>query len=144
LAEQNYKNHIRLVPMFHFFLAGLILLTFIGSIVNLYKSIGDSERIYSASLITALSVCAILLFVFTRNFPLRAQDRAIRAEENLRHFALTGRLLDPRITMRQIVALRFASDAEFVELTRKSAAENLSSNAIKQSVKNWRADHDRA
>jgi hypothetical protein len=130
--------------MFHFFLAGLILLTFIGSIVNLYKSIGDSERIYSASLITALSVCAILLFVFTRNFPLRAQDRAIRAEENLRHFALTGRLLDPRITMRQIVALRFASDAEFVELTRKSAAENLSSNAIKQSVKNWRADHDRA
>jgi hypothetical protein len=144
MAEQNYKNHIRLVPMFHFFLAGLILLTFIGSIVNLYKSIGDSERIYSASLITALSVCAILLFVFTRNFPLRAQDRAIRAEENLRHFALTGRLLDPRITMRQIVALRFASDAEFVELTRKSAAENLSSNAIKQSVKNWRADHDRA
>jgi hypothetical protein len=144
MAEQNYKNHIRLVPMFHFFLAGLILLTFIGSIVNLYKSIGDSERIYSASLITALSVCAILLFVFTRNFPLRAQDRAIRAEENLRHFALTGRLLDPRITMRQIVALRFASDAEFVELARKSAAENLSSNAIKQSVKNWRADHDRA
>lgn len=144
MAEQSYQNHARFVPMFHFVLAGLILLAFIGSLVNLYKSIGDSERIYSASLIAVLSFCLILLFFFTRVFPNKVQDRAIRAEENLRHFALTGKLLDPRITLGQVIALRFAPDAEFVELARKAAAENLSPDTIKKSVKNWRADNHRA
>jgi hypothetical protein len=75
-----------------------------------------------------------------RTFPLKAQDRAIRAEENLRHFALTGKLLDPRLTMKQIIGLRFACDAEFPELARKAAAEGLSMDAIKKSVKSWRSD----
>ena len=48
-----------------------------------------------------------------RVYPLKAQDRAIRADENLRHFAMTGKLLDPRLTVKQVVALRFASDGEF-------------------------------
>ena len=68
---------------------------------------------------------------------------AIRAEENLRHFALTGKLLDSRLTIKQIIGLRFASDAEFVELARKAAYEGLSQDAIKRAVKNWRADHNR-
>ena len=68
-----------------------------------------------------MSVALFLLFVFTRNFAMGVQDRAIRAEENLRHFALTGKRLDPRLTIKQIVGLRFASDAEFVELARKAA-----------------------
>src|SRR5438105_881273 len=144
MTEQNYQNHTRFVPMFHFVLLGLIAVTFLGSLVNLYRSIGDSQRIYSASLITVLSICTILLFAFTRNFPLKVQDRSIRTEENLRHFALTGKLLDPRITMRQVIALRFAPDAEFVELARRAAAENLSPDEIKKSVKNWRADNYRA
>src|SRR6185369_5196323 len=109
----------------------------------LWQSWGDHERLYSASLIAALSVGLVLLIVFTRNFPLGAQDRAIRAEENLRHYVLTGKLLDPRLTIKQIVGLRFASDAEFVELARKAADEGMEQDAIKKSVKNWRADHDR-
>jgi hypothetical protein len=129
--------------MFHGVVFGLLLLTFIGSLVNLYESLGDHSRLYNASLITALSTATLILFFFCRTFPLRAQDRAIRAEENLRHFVLTGKTLDPRLTMRQIIGLRFASDAEFVELARTAATENLSQDAIKRAVKNWRADHDR-
>jgi len=56
---------------------------------------------------------------------------------------LTGERLDPRLSIKQIVGLRFASDAEFVELARKAAAEGLPQDAIKRSVKTWRADHDR-
>ena len=75
-----------------------------------------------------------------RIFALKAQDRAIRAEENLRHFALTGQLLDPRLSIRQVIGLRFASDGEFVALAKRAAEEKLSPNAIKQAVKDWRAD----
>jgi hypothetical protein len=143
MEEQSYAKHTRLVPMFHFVLLGLIALSIIGSLVNLWQSVGDHERLYSASLITVMSFAMLLLFVFTRNFAVGVQDRAIRAEEALRHFALTGKRLDPRLTIKQIVGLRFASDAEFPELARKSAEEGMSNDAIKKSVKNWRADHDR-
>jgi hypothetical protein len=71
------------------------------------------------------------------------QDRAIRAEENLRHFVMAGKPLDRRLTVKQIVGLRFASDGEFVELARKAAEEGLPQDTIKKSVKSWRADHDR-
>ena len=143
MPEQSYAKHAKFVPMFHFVLSGIILLSFIGSLVNLWQSLGDHERLYNASLITALSVALLLLFFFTRSFAMGVQDRAIRAEENLRHLALTGKLLDPRLTMKQIVGLRFASDAEFAELARKAAEEGLAQDTIKKSVRNWRADHDR-
>jgi hypothetical protein len=143
LPEQNYSNHRQTVPAFHFFLLPVLLLTLIGSVVNLYKSWGDHERFYSAALIVVLSFCAILAVLFSRMFALRAQDRAIRAEENLRHFAMTGKLLDPRLSALQIVGLRFASDEEFVALARKAAEESLTPGAIKQAVKNWRADNYR-
>ena len=141
--QQSYAKHAKFVPLYHQVLAGIIVLTLIGSFVNLYQSIGDHTRIYSASLISALCVALVLLFSFARIFPLKAQDRAIRAEENLRHYVLTGKLLDPRLSLRQIVGLRFASDAEFPALAAKAAAEGMSQDDIKKSVKNWRADYDR-
>ena len=137
---QSYKNHAQIVPLYHRVLTGLLLLILIGSFVNLTKSWGDSTRFYSASLIVALTIAAILLFVFVRVFPLKAQDRAIRAEEQLRHYVLTGKLLDRRLTMRQIVALRFASDAEFGALAQRAVEQSMSPDAIKQAVKEWRAD----
>ena|ERR1051326_3262796 len=137
---QNYSNHRQSVPVFHFVLAPILLLTFIGSLVNLFQSLGDHQRLYSASLIAVLSFCGILLAFCARNFPLKAQDRAIRAEENLRHFAMTGKLLDPRLSIRQVIALRFASDAEFVLLAQRAADEAMNPDAIKKAVKNWRAD----
>ena len=138
--QQGYKNHAQVVFLYHRVLTLVLLVILIGSLVNLTKSWGDSTRFYSASLIVALTIAAILLFIFVRVFPLKAQDRAIRAEEQLRHYVLTGKLLDSRLTMRQIVALRFASDAEFVALAQRAADQSLSADAIKQEVKQWRAD----
>jgi hypothetical protein len=125
-------------------LFGILLLTFIGSIVNLTESWGDPARFYNSSLIVALTVALVLTAIFARTFALKAQDRAIRAEEQLRHYVLTGKLLDPRLTMRQIVGLRFASNDEFVALAQRAADQSLSQDAIKREVKQWRADVNRA
>jgi len=140
MPAQSYENHVQLVTAYHRITLPLLLLTLIGSGVNLYLSWGDHERVYSASLIVVLTVCLVLTAFFARVFALKAQDRAIRVEENLRHFAITGKLLDPRLSVKQIVGLRFASDEEFVALARKAAEENLTEDAIKRAVKNWRAD----
>jgi hypothetical protein len=78
-----------------------------------------------------------------RTYALKAQDRAIRAEESLRYFILTGKAIDTRLRMGQIVALRFASDNEFVALAEKAATEGLSGKQIKQLIQNWKADYRR-
>lgn len=143
MPEQSYAKHAKFVPLFHFVLFGIIFFSFIGSLVNLWQSWGDHQRIYSASLISAIIVALVLLFFFVRTFAMGVQDRAIRAEENLRHFVLTGKLLDPRLSIKQIVGLRFASDGEFAELARKAAEGSMPQDEIKKSVKHWRADHDR-
>jgi hypothetical protein len=140
MDEQNYSNHRQFVPMFHGVLLGILVLTLIGSVVNLFESWGDHQRIYSASLILVLVVCSFMLFFFCRIFALKAQDRAIRAEENLRHFVITGKLLDPELSVRQIIALRFASDAEFVALAQQAAAGKMAPDAIKRAITHWRAD----
>lgn len=139
-TTQNYANHRQYVPGFHIVLLGMLVLTLIGSIVNLVKSLDDHQRLYSASLIVVLDIAALMLWFFIRTFSLKAQDRAIRAEENLRHFAMTGKLLDARLKLGQVIALRFASDGEFVALAKKAADEGLAPNDIKQSIKDWRAD----
>jgi hypothetical protein len=84
-----------------------------------------------------------LLFWYCRVFPLKAQDRAIRAEENLRHFVLAGRLLDPRLGVKQIVALRFAPDDEFIALAARAVGQNLAPDDIKKAIVNWRPDEYR-
>jgi cytochrome c biogenesis factor len=140
METQNYANHRQVVPMFHFVLFPLMVLTLIGSCVNLCCSWGDHHRLYSASLIVVLTVCVLILSFFCRIFALKAQDRAIRGEENLRHFVLTGKLLDARLTIRQIIALRFASDDEFVSLAQEAAEKGMDADAIKKAVKKWRGD----
>lgn len=143
MSTQNYKNHGRFVPMFHGVLFWMIVLTLVGSLVNLYHSIGNHDRLYSAALIVVLDVCLVFLFFFCRIFALKAQDRAIRAEENFRHYLLTGKPLDSRLNIRQIIALRFAPDDEFVPLAKRAAEEGTAPDEIKKAVKNWRADEYR-
>jgi hypothetical protein len=137
---QNYANHRQFVPAYHYVAFGVLLATLIGTCVNLYESIGDSARIYNASLLVTLTFGTLMVFFLCRVFALKAQDRAIRAEEQLRHYVLTGALLDARLTIRQIVGLRFASDAEFAALARRAADENLAEDDIKKAVTTWRAD----
>jgi hypothetical protein len=143
-TDQNYGNHKRFVPLYHFFLLGLGLATLLGSFVNLGKSIMHGDPVYSPSLICALSLCCFIAFLFLRRFALKAQDRAIRGEENFRHYVLTGKPHDARLRMGQIIALRFASDEEFPALAIKAVAENMSPDDIKKAVKKWRADDHRA
>ncbi len=137
--QQNYSNHRRFVSAYHYFTFALIVATLIGACINFFESFG-SEGLYSASLILALTVAGGMCFFFLRVFALKAQDRAIRAEENLRHYVRTGSLLDPRLDMRQIIGLRFASDEEYDDLSSRAASEGMSENDIKKAIRSWRAD----
>jgi hypothetical protein len=88
-------------------------------------------------------MCCILLYAYVRIFPLKAQDRAIRAEENFRHYILSGKPLPAGLRVGQVVALRFASDEEFLELAEKATKDNLSNKDIKLLIKNWKPDYHR-
>lgn len=140
--EQNNSNHSRFVTGYHRVLSLLLLAGFVGSITNLVRSF-NNENLYSASLLVLLFVIAILIGWYVRAFPLKAQDRAIRAEESLRYYILTGKALPVNLRMGQIVALRFASDEEFPGLTEKCIQKNLTVKEIKSAIKNWKADHYR-
>jgi len=142
MSEQNYKNHSRYLIQWHLLTGVAVIAVVIGSIINLVNS--AKENLYSASLLVAVSFILVSIFWYARAFALRAQDRAIRAEENFRHFILTGKPLDKQLRMGQIIALRFASDEEMPLLAIKSVAEKLSSKQIKQSITSWRPDYNRA
>jgi len=141
MKSQNISNHARFVPLYHFvaLLGSLFLL--VGAIVNLVKT--SEENLYDASLLAFGALLLLLTVFYARVFALKAQDRAIKAEENFRHYVLTGKVMDSKLTVRQIIGLRFASDEEFIELSKKAVAENLSEKEIKKSIKNWKADNYR-
>jgi len=127
MPSQNYATHRRTDPVFHRTLLPILFLTIIGSCVNLYESWGDHTRLYSASLIVVLSVCLSMATLFARIYALKAQDRAIRVEENFRHYMLAGKPFDPRITA----------------LAARAAAESMTPDTIKRAIKDWRADEYR-
>lgn len=142
MSEQNFKNHSRIIPLYHGVAFLLAFAGLIGSIINLFDHQEPGNH-YSAALLVVVFFVMILILWYARVFALKAQDRAIRAEESLRHFILTGKPFDKKLTTAQIIGLRFASDEEFIDLAKKAVDENLSQKQIKQAVQNWRADHHR-
>ena len=138
---QNFKNHSRLLPIWHFILAPLMGVALVYSVLNLLHA--PPQVHYSAAILLVLSVVIIFIWFFARRFALKAQDRAIRAEESLRHFILTGKPIDPQLRLGQIIALRFASDAELPALAKKAVSENMNGKEIKMSITNWREDTHR-
>ncbi len=141
MKEQHVGNHSRLVPLYHY-IAGLLLLAIlVGASINLCYN--WKQNTYESSLIFALTILVGLVWHFSRTFALKAQDRAIRAEENFRHFILTGKPLDSKLRLGQIIALRFAGDEELPSLAKKAVDEQLSPKQIKLAVQKWRADHHR-
>lgn len=141
-TPQNYKNHTRFNPPFHFFVAPLSIVNFIFAVVVLVRHWPHHWALLIWLVI--MSAVFVVLVTLTRTYPLRVQDRLIRLEENLRY----QRLLPPELlaasrslTLRQIIALRFASDAELPALVQRTLSENLEPKAIKQSITNWRADN---
>ncbi len=144
MSTQNYSNHRQMVPGYHYLVYILLFLALGFSVRVAYGAFFEIHhgRLLAAILLL-LSFATLLLTWYARLFPLKAQDRAIRAEENLRHYVHHGKLLDPRLSIRQIIALRFADDAEFPELANRAVNENMSPGDIKKAIKNWRADHYR-
>jgi hypothetical protein len=143
MKEQNFANHSRIVPAFHFGILIPVLLLIVCSCKSLYNHYNAGLGLMLPSMALLGSVMLFLIAFFSRGFALKAQDRAIRAEENLRYFAITGKLLDSKLTLRQIIALRFAPNNEFVDLAHLAIEKNLSPKEIKQSIKNWRGDYER-
>jgi hypothetical protein len=142
MKEQNFKNHGRYIFEWHIVTGILVIALLIGTIINLFNS--DKEELYAAFLFFVISIILASIFWYSRVFALRAQDRAIRAEENFRHFILTGKPFDSSIRMGQIIALRFASDEELPALAKRATDEKLTQRQIKEAIKNWRADYNRA
>lgn len=141
MQDQNFKNHARMVPGYHYITFLLVVLLLVGAIVNLVKS--SSDNLYSSSLLVLVPIIFLLLSFYARAFSLKAQDRAIKAEENFRHYLLTGKQLNSELRMRQIIGLRFASDAEFPVLAEKAVSEKMSEKEIKQSIVTWKPDYYR-
>jgi hypothetical protein len=141
---QSYANHARIVPGFHYLLSAILVAALIGASVHFYRTLTWGQGRTQAATLLLLVVASALLGWYTRTFALKAQDRAIRAEEGLRHYLLTGKPLDPRLRVGQIIALRFASDEELPELARRACEEQLGNRAIKQAIRSWRPDHHRA
>jgi hypothetical protein len=143
MAEQNFANHTKIFPPFHFFVVPILLVN-LG--VQLYRlKFGITFATVFGIL---LAVALILGFLSARMFALSVQDRVIRLEERLRYQRLLPSDLQPRIedfTVAQLVSLRFACDAELPALARKVLDEKLQERkAIKQLVKNWKPDFLRA
>lgn len=144
MKEQNFSNHTKFVPAFHFFVLPVLLLNFgwsIGRWVNSGFSLGGFVNILTAAALMVLAFCA-------RVFALKVQDRVIRLEERLRCEQLLPSDLRARmgdLTVDQVVGLRFASDEELPELARRVLDGKLRGRkAIKREVKNWRGDYLRA
>jgi len=141
MTQQNYSNHRRFVPLYHFITLLGTLFLLIGSIVNLVKS--SPDNFYSASLLVMTSLLLMFTAFYARVFALKAQDRAICAEENFRFFLLSKKTLPKELSTRQIIGLRFASDDEFVALVERAIKEKMSENDIKKAITKWRGDYYR-
>jgi heme/copper-type cytochrome/quinol oxidase subunit 4 len=140
--KQTYKNHVHVVPLYHYLTFLVMLLLTAGAVYNLITS--KNEQQLQSLLFLLLVLTVISVSFHSRSFALKAQDRAIRAEENFRYFVLTGTPLPHKLTIFQIIALRFASDEELVSLVERTIKENLTPKEIKKAVKNWKADYYRA
>jgi len=143
MKKQSYSNHKKYNILYHIVLYLLIFLVFSGSVINLINNLDDADKVLPSLLLVGTSITLVLLAYFVRYFGVRLQDRIIRTEENLRHFQLTGKPLDSRLHMNQIIALRFSPDTEFVELCKEAVEKHMSSEEIKKSVSRWKGDYHR-
>ena len=136
MKQQNLGNHARLDPAFHFTLVPLTFLILIAAIFHEVRKPSPPNL-----LLCFVAVALVLMVTMVRVYSLKVQDRVIRLEENVRMHWMG---IDPSgLTMRQMIALRFAPDAELPALAARAAAENMTPKQIKAAIQNWRADYDR-
>jgi hypothetical protein len=143
MADQSYRKHTRFLPPFHFFVMPVLLINFInaGRYLWLAPSLHTAWEV-------VLAVALVMLALMSRAQAVTVQDRVIRLEMRLRLRGLLPPELQPNVdtlTHRQLVALRFASDAEMAELVRDVAAGKLATpKEIKMRIKSWQPDWLRA
>lgn len=142
LAEkkpQTFANHARLDPLYHLLVLPIFAIAVIVGIVHFLLRPG-----LHTALLFVLSVAAAIAVLKLRLYPLRVQDRVICLEERLRLSSLMSEPLRPRIpelTEAQLIALRFASDAELPKLAERAISEKLSPADIKKAIQTWRPDY---
>lgn len=141
MPAQNLKNHSRILLLWHIITPLIMLAVVAGSIIFYYHTAKEGRL--PALLLTGISFVLLVLWGYSRYFALRAQDRAIRAEENFRHYILTGKPHDARLRLDQIIALRFAADEEMPGLAIRAIEEKLSQKQIKVAIYKWRPDYYR-
>ena len=137
-TPQTFANHVRFHPPFHFFLGPAAFVLLILTIVNVVRHAGELE----AWILLLIGVMAPVAVLLIRLNPLRVQDRLIRLEERLRLASLLQEPLRSQIlalTEQQLVALRFASDAETPALVER-ALKGAAPQDLKKAIVNWRAD----
>lgn len=140
---QNFANHAKVVPGFHLITLGILVTNFGWHLRHMIRSFSADSVI---ALLTAVGL--LLLWYYTRIFPLAVQNRVIRLEMQLRMQQMLPPDLRPRVTeftVGQLIALRFASDAELPALARRVLDEKLTDRkAIKKMIQNWQPDFLRA
>jgi Family of unknown function (DUF6526) len=138
-VPQSYANHARFHPPFHFVLIPGILMLLILGIINVVRHYHRLD----AWMLLLVGILFFLAAFLLRTNPLRVQDRLIRLEERLRLQALLSAELTARIgelTESQLVALRFASDAELSALVAQVLAAKTPAKDIKKAIVTWRGD----
>jgi hypothetical protein len=142
VESQTAQQHAKYVPLYHWWTFGLLLLNLIWAVVQLIRTPSAG-----AALQVGLVIAIILAAFFARAFAVRVQDRVIRLEERMRLAELLPADLRPRIgelSTGQLVALRFASDAEVASLVRRVLTEQIrDKKSIKQLIQTWRPDYTR-
>jgi hypothetical protein len=140
---QSYRNHAKIIPIYHYF---VLPVAAANAVMLLYRAI--ARPTWDTIIAGLMGVALVIMFLLARIFALTVQDRVIRMEMRLRLRELLPPDLQPRLgefTRNQLVALRFAGDAELPGLARRVLEEKLQDRkAIKQLVQNWQADHLRA
>ena len=140
---QNFKNHAKIVPAFHYVAGPIFLFYMVWATVRM-------ARHFTADNVVAvlLAIALVILSFEARLFALRVQDRVIRLEMRLRMREILPADLQTRIpefTVSQLIALRFAGDVELPGLAKKVLDEKLTDRtAIKKMIQNWQPDTLRA
>jgi len=136
---QTFANHGRLDPLFHFIVLPVFALAAIGGTIHfLWRPSFHTGSFF------VISVAAVIAVLKIRLYALKVQDRVIRLEERLRLSSLLQEPLRsriPELTEGQLIALRFASDAEVAKLVERVLSEKLSRADIKKAIQTWRPDY---
>ena len=140
---QSAENHTAKTPLQHFIWLPLSFVMLLAVSVYIIAAMIQGNLSFIHILLLGILILAIIPGMLARMYALTLQDRLIRTEETLRYYMLTNQQMAPGITMDQLIALRFASDKEFVSLLQKASEENLSKEQIKKAIQNWRPDHQR-